>query len=648
MPANEPRPGTPLEFIRKHEDIPSFDIPAYGGERYEDMVPDTLDIQERAALAVNGLTGPTDPDKEHLLYFSVDFSANPPMMRHGTSDMCQAKFMEALPLMRIAGGSDLSSQVDPVWMATALRMIGPDGLVYWPAFPWGQKHSWSNPSPDAPHYAAPWFCGRAISAMTVYMLRDPEGPWRGEIERVVQALNALAVHKGDFAYFPHGGFVPEGPRPRNAEVPLGIWSSLAGWTAQGLAHFYRAAGYEPAGELARKLSRYLRYHGEYFGPNGEFLPNYPSVERQEGARTEGACTEGVHPFDPGPPPDKNHIHFQHHAVPLLGMLDYALAAGDAEMAEFVRASFEWGKGKGEMSVGYFPENIDNTEYEGSETCEVAGMIGLALKLSEAGLGDYWDDADRWTRNQFAENQLRRADWMYRMHMAGLVPPRRRVPLSQLDELTQTTDRVPERNIGAFAGWPSANDFYTGQGNGIMHCCTGNGTRALYYIWEHMLTCRDGELRVNLLLNRPSKWADVHSYIPYEGRVDVRVKEACALKVRIPEWVQPGETTCALLPKGGCTARVGGGERSLEWEGRYAVVGAVSKGDAVQISLPIAERVKEVDIEKRHYILTLRGNDVVNIDPPGRFCPFYQRDHYRDGAVRWKKATRFVSDELLYW
>ena len=119
-------------------------------------------------------------------------------------------------------------------------------------------------------------------------------------------------------------------------------------------------------------------------------------------------------------------------------------------------------------------------------------------------------------------------------------------------------------------------------------------------------------------------------------------------MNIPEWVRPGEAACAILPKGGCTARVGGGEHRLEWEGRYAVVGAVSKGDAVQISFPIAVRVKEVDIEKRHYILTLRGNDVVNIDPPGRFCPFYQRDHYRDGAVRWKKATRFVSDELLYW
>jgi hypothetical protein len=44
--------------------------------------------------------------------------------------------------------------------------------------------------------------------------------------------------------------------------------------------------------------------------------------------------------------------------------------------------------------------------------------------------------------------------------------------------------------------------------------------------------------VNLLLNRASAWADLDSYIPYEGRVDVRVKRDCELAVRIPEWVKP--------------------------------------------------------------------------------------------------------------
>ena len=112
----------PIEYIRK--DIPSFDIPPYEGQRYETQVPDTLDIQERVTLAVNGLTGPTDPEKDHMLYFNADFRYDPPSMRHRNSDICQTKFEESLPLMRLVSGSRLNDHIDPVWMANALRQIG--------------------------------------------------------------------------------------------------------------------------------------------------------------------------------------------------------------------------------------------------------------------------------------------------------------------------------------------------------------------------------------------------------------------------------------------------------------------------------------------------------------------------------------------
>ena len=618
--------------------IPDFVESEYNGEQYEVLVPDTLDIQERAELAVNGLTGPTDTEKDYMLYFRVHFNANPPMMSHSGSDICQVKFMEALPLMRIIGGSDKNKQVDRVWMSSALRMIGPDGLVYWPSFPWAKKvDSWTEPCPEGEHYTLPLFCGRTIGAMTVYMLRDPQGPWRKEIEKVVQALDKLAIHKKDYAYFPQGGFLPDGFRPREAEIPTGIWSGLVGWTIQGLAQFYRASGYGPAKDLAAKLSRYLRYHGKYYGHNGEFLPNYAPLEPKQ-----STSDKNIYPFIPSS--DDPYTHFQHHTVPLLGMLDHALSTGDKDLAQFVRSSFDWAKKKGNITVGYFPENIDSNLYECSEICEVAGMIGLALKLSQAGLGDYWDDADRWIRNQFAEGQLRRSDWMYRMHWAGLIFPRMWIPESKIDPLFQTIDHVPERNIGAFAGWPSANDFFTGGGWGIQHCCTGNGSRAIYYIWEHILTYNNGELKINLLLNRSSKWVDVHSYIPYEGQVDVHVKTACTLKVRIPEWVKPGEVRCNNREPRPCLQE----RDKLTWDGRYAIVGNVQPGEVVQIKFPINERIKDVNIEKQRYILTIKGNDVVNIDPPGRFLSLYQRDHYRENIVRWKKATWFISNENIYW
>ncbi|MDD9985711.1 MAG: hypothetical protein OXQ31_05540 [Spirochaetaceae bacterium] len=65
-------------------------------------------------------------------------------------------------------------------------------------------------------------------------------------------------------------------------------------------------------------------------------------------------------------------------------------------------------------------------------------------------------------------------------------------------------------------------------------------------------------------------------------------------------------------------------------------------------VPIGERTDVAYVEKHRYVLTRRGNDVVDIDPPGRHCPLYQRRHYRDGEPRLRTVTRFVSRENVDW
>jgi len=119
-------------------------------------------------------------------------------------------------------------------------------------------------------------------------------------------------------------------------------------------------------------------------------------------------------------------------------------------------------------------------------------IGLAAKLSTAGVGDYWDDIDRWARNQFAENQLTEGEWICRL--AESMPKK---PV----EYNETADQVAKRNLGGFAGWASGNEWALR--TGIIHCCTRNSTRSLYYIWENIVECEGDEFQVNLLLNRAS-------------------------------------------------------------------------------------------------------------------------------------------------
>jgi hypothetical protein len=294
---------------------------------------------------------------------------------------------------------------------------------------------------------------------------------------------------------------------------------------------------------------------------------------------------------------------------------------------------------GEPLLGYFPMYTNSIQWEGSEVCEVADMIALALRLSEAEVGDYWDDADRWIRNMLAEEQLQSTDWIYRIQEVGLTNPSYGYLMPSIVGPWDTGDRVPERTLGAFAGYAAPNDWYVGYGNGIMHCCTANGAQALYRVWNRILRHQDGRLRVNLLLNRASPWADLDSYIPYQGRVELKIKQPLAdLSIRIPEWVKPTDAAC----------EVDGRERSLGWDRRYAQIGAVRPGEVVTMTFPIAERSDIVHVEKQRYHVIRKGNEVVSIDPVGKFCPLFQRQHYRDNTPRWRQVTRFVSDERVEW
>ena len=323
-------------------------------------------------------------------------------------------------------------------------------------------------------------------------------------------------------------------------------------------------------------------------------------------------------------------HFHAHTLGLLSVLDYAVVAGDRELLEFVKSGFEWGRTQGSSLVGFFPEFLV-PQYPSCETCEVADMLGLATKLSAAGVGDYWDDIERWTRNHFAEAQLTSPDWVYRM--ASRQP-------SKPVEPNESTDRVAERNLGSFAGWAAANDWVI-QGFGIMHCCTGNATRALYYIWQNIVEHKDGRLKVNLLLNRASAWADVYSYIPYEGRVDLKMKKECEqVLVRAPEWVS---TRSKQL-----TCRVNDAPRQPRWDGRYVNLGSAKPGDKFAITFPIEQRTVKETIGAAPYTLAIKGTTVVSIDPPGENGPLYQRAAYTENQAPMRQVRRFVPDQTLLW
>jgi hypothetical protein len=639
IPADAGQRNWVIRYIR--DKAPEFHIPPYSGTRYEDTVPDTLDLAERAKLGVHMLTAIADPRAGYEIYWAANFLRNPPVMSHDANDsvLNVEGMMEALPLVRLISGSSLNDHIDPIWMSGILRSIGPDGLIYQPLkdAPWarlymgvavnpvwsptGQKRTIADPS--ITQIGSAGNCQRILSTMTVYYLRDGNPMWKDAIEKMIQRLTAIAVFQEDYAFMPPGSVEPGadyGPGP----MPVG--NSAIGYGAlpiQGLAQYYKVTGYKPAIELAAKLTRYIRLHAKYF--------------EQDGTPLVGEDERGWFQYlgHPEIATARHGGHGHNHTIGLLSMLEYAAAVNDAETLAFVRNGYEWIKADGSSSslTGFFPELL-LPDYDASESCINADMVAMALKLTDAGAGDYWDDADRWARNHFLESQLLDPAWVHRV---GARSPAQPVAGQE------TSDHVAERCVGAFAGWSVGNDYVVHRRqnpNTLQNCCQGNSLRAVYYLWEHTLSSEKGTLRVNLLFNRASAWCDIHSYIPYEGRVDLKIKQSCdRTLVRMPEWIQGGSQEVICI--------VNGRSRSLQWQGRYVEVGAARSGDTVTVKFPISERTVQETIGGVSYKLEIRGNTVLSIDPPGKNGPLYQRTYYRQ-PVKWRKVNRFVPERTINW
>ena len=623
------------QYVR--DNPPRFEIAAYRGLRYEDTVPDTLDIAERSKLGLQMLTSITDPRADYEIYWLVDFSRNPPVMAHDFNDWvtnCEG-LMEALPLMRQATGSSLNDEVDPVWMKRLLQSIGPDGLVYVPM----KGRAWSRIkapvgylepvwTPDGKklnigdetitNVASPVTCERMISTMTIYYLRDQNPMWKNAIDRMIQKWSSFAVAREDYAYLPAGSVEPNS-RYGSGEMPTGFMAEeTSARMIQGLSQYYAATGYEPARELAAKLTRYIRYHAQYYEADG---PPLVGADERNWFRSYDIANL------------RRGGHGHAHGVGLVSVLEYGAAVNDRDTLAFVKSAYEWMKANGNSRIGFFPE-IFVPKYDRCEADTIADMIAMAIKLTVAGAGDYWDDADRWARNHFSESQLLESSWIQKL--AERSP---QTPVAW----NETSDRVAERNVGAFAGWSTGNDWVVPSAShtySIQHCCSGNSCRSLYYLWENILDFKNGTLNVNLLLNRASRWCDVHSFIPYEGKVVLKIKEPCdRVLVRMPEWVANASRQV--------TCNVNGRARSANWHGRYTDVGHAKPGDTITCEFPISESKAKETIGDAQYSVEIRGNTVISIDPPGRNGPLYERTYYRQ-PVKWKKVGRFVPTNTLLW
>ncbi len=640
----------PINYIRK--EIPAAKVPEIRGHHYEALVPDTCNLEERARLTINAMTEMTCPRADYEPYLGPVGDLIPPrgyLAQNGGN--CWPRFMEALPLMRIMSGSTQNLQVDKRWAEVILHSVGTDGLIYVPTTgrPWDPATRQGSPGQGEDQYAClATYTGRMLSVLALYYELTGDEIWNRTAKKMVDRLDQLAVKVEDQAIFlkgqhdngqyysPGETLPPEAARIK--QLPLSKRKALdVTWIVTGLSQYYRVSKYEPAKHLALALTNYIR--ANIFNADEESDRDL-LVFARAGQKVPGLWAGHFHAYG---------------GLAMHALSEFSYASGQMQFARLAQAAYEWAK-SAEMgsipSLGFFPV-MQGQEGPGRqpglepmEPCNVGDMIAIAVKLTQLGAADYWEDIDQFARNGLIESQVTRPDQMnafIRKIREGTVEAyipqwrpqgAKEVPVAY----NETVDGITERAVGYFSIGTYPNDLHVGHRGITDICCTGNGARALYYVWDNILAYDKGVLKVNLLMNRTSPWADVDSYIPYKGRVEIALKQSCRLKIRLNNWIDQDRVSCTI----------GGKNASFSWEGRYIDLGRVNDGQTVTIRFPIQERTEKLRTGKLVYRVTFRGNDVVSVEPRGKNYALYQRDHYRFEQPRYLKTKRFVAQKTVRW
>ena len=616
------------------------DVPPFEGETYQKEVPDTLELADRAALAINAVTRMLNPEYDYTQYSYADLRHDPPwmMMEAGITNL-NPKFIEALPLMRIMSGSKQNADVDHHLVESMLHNIGKDGLTYQPPDHPGAFYEDFSREQNLP--ASNIFGeGRQLIALSILAQLSADPAYRRAAERKIQRLLEIASVKGDGLYFRRTqGYTPEQKNTDTLDVvavtdhevkdsSLGMVGTAVAHSvspvAMGAARYYLATGYEPALELARGMANYYKNDAGLIEDSGRW----------------------------------HGYHFHIMAMGILGQLEYAAAANDSDMLQWARRAYEYGKSIGEPTLGFYAgipgceactfnlnaeECGQSSESINVEPCGVSDMAIIALKLSRANVGDYYEDVEHYVRNFLVETQVTDTeflkDYPKEISRGGQMRGQFTASLGKTADLRRVSyNNVAERSVGSFCA-ADPNQWFQGMpGPFVIGCCLGNAGRALYYAWDSILENDGDDLRVHLLMNRASRWADVDSYLPYEGKVILTMKEKKNVYVRIPSWTRKEEVTCS----------VNGMDIDLSWQGVYISVAGLQPSDELVVRFPMTEKMIYRSLFKKEYWITLRGFSVVDLRPYAEVTPIFRRDYYRDSPAPTKTVERFVSKQEVIW
>lgn len=132
------------------------------------------------------------------------------------------------------------------------------------------------------------------------------------------------------------------------------------------------------------------------------------------------------------------------------------------------------------------------------------------------------------------------------------------------------------------------------------------------VWEHALEWVDDTLTVHLGISRPCPWAEVVSHEPLAGQLDVTLRQAATVRLRVPSWA-----------RGSARLYVDDAPVAAEQEGDY-VAAAAAAGSRVSLRYALVEHEEGFAVNDETTLAYWRGGTVLDVLPDADPAPIYQR------------------------
>ena len=526
------------------------------------VCPETINVIRRAELGLNALFGMLDHHRGLEPYCYTYFEARPAYMSHwsGAISNVLPYALETVTLLRAMTTDTRYADEARALAEAVVSFLGSDGLIYDRATdsrPWN-KNLDSGSSWDG-DYASIAGNGRLVRAMAACFSCSGDKKWLGLIEKTANKLASLAVIDGDTAYYPnlgHGcdyGYFEEADFTA-ATKPSKSQDGKHGFTLfyqaevlGGLVKWYEISGDRKILELCDKLANFIM-KPVFWGAVTEMDPVFGATRAHFWGKLSGALAT------------------------LRSLMEYAIVSENYIFMEFVRDGYEWARHNLCMELG-LDINI--------ESSAIANLIAISFMLTEAGQGDFIDDADSVFRNALVEAQIIDLDALEYLGKMGPERPIGAVWGANLDKRMEnglfrqpfdgmeTGDNVINRNIGAFCANLLEGRY---QSSCITYHDTACGNMGFYDIWKGAVFHSNGVTTVNLFINHFTPWLDVESFLPYEGRVVLNSKQPQIISIRIPKNI----SVSSLM------ITINGATQEFELAGRYVFLSAVT-GDVIELT-----------------------------------------------------------------